>query len=376
MEAGMTRMSRKWPAAAAAAATALGGVLATPAGASTSNEFHQTNLVSNRHDQGAQLFDQDLKNPWGLALGPTTPLWVANNNSGTATVYDVNPGGTTATKRSLTVTVPGGRTSTMDGPSPTGQVFNPTSGFVVTSAAGSGPAAFIFSSESGQITAWSPQADPVSMGTSTGQVESSSTTAVYKGLTMARDGRDTFLYAANFHDGTVDVFNSSFQPVHRPGAFRDPDIPAGFAPFGIQELRGFIYVTYAKQNADKHDDVAGPGNGFVDIFRPNGTKVKRLASQGTLSSPWGMALAPRGFGPFAGKLLVGDFGDGRINVFAPESGRFLGQLHDEHGTPVAIDDLWGLHFGTAATGGPKTLLFSAGINDEADGLVGSINAAG
>jgi uncharacterized protein (TIGR03118 family) len=193
---------------------------------------------------------------------------------------------------------------------------------------------------------------------------------------MARDGRDTFLYAANFHDGTVDVFDSSFQPVHRPGAFRDPGIPAGFAPFGIQDLRGFIYVSYAKQNAEKHDDVAGPGNGFIDIFRPDGTRVKRLASHGTLNSPWGMTLAPDGFGPFGDKLLVGDFGDGRINVLAPESGRFQGQLDDEHGTPISIDDLWGLHFGTAATGGPKTLLFSAGINDEHDGLVGSINAAG
>lgn len=372
----MTRMRSKWLAGAAAATTAVGAVAATPGAASSSNEFHQTNLVSNRHDQGAQVFDQNLQNPWGLALGPSTPLWAADNNAAVATVYNVNQGGTTATKRSLTVNIPGGRSSTMDGPSPTGQVFNPTSDFLVSSTTGSGPASFIFSSESGQITAWSPKADPISMGASTAQLEFSSPTAVYKGLTMATDDHRTFLYAANFHDGTVDVFDSRFQPVHLPGAFRDPGIPAGFAPFGIQKLRGFIYVSYAKQNADKHDDEAGPGNGFIDIFKADGSLVKRLASRGTLNSPWGMALAPHGFGPFGERLLVGDFGDGRINVFGPESGQFLGQLRDEHGTPITIDDLWGLHFGTTATGGPRTLLFSAGINDEHDGLVGSINAAG
>jgi uncharacterized protein (TIGR03118 family) len=211
---------------------------------------------------------------------------------------------------------------------------------------------------------------------STAQVEFSSATAVYKGLTIASDGNQTFLYASNFHDGTVDVFNSKFQPVHLGGDFRDSSIPADYAPFGIQEINGLIYVTYAQQNALKHDDVSGAHHGFIDIFNADGFRVKRLASGGPLNSPWGLALAPDGFGPFAGRILVGDFGDGRINVFGRFSGDFAGQLQNEQAQPITIDDLWGLHFGTATTGGRHTLLFSAGINDEHDGLVGSIKALG
>jgi uncharacterized protein (TIGR03118 family) len=337
------------------------------------NDFHQTNLISNRTDQGAQVVDPNLQNPWGLALGPTTPLWVADNNAGAATVYSVNVGGTMAQKVKLTVTLPGGRASTGDGASPTGEVFNPTSGFVVTSKAGSGPGLFIFSAEAGQISAWSPVADPIVAGASTAQVEFSSRTAVYKGLAIASTRHGTFLYASNFHDGTVDVFNSKFHLVHLRGNFRDRSLPAGYAPFGIQEIHGFIYVTYALQNAAKHDDVSGPGHGFIDIFTKDGFLVKRLVSRGDLNSPWGLAVAPDGFGPFQGKLLVGNFGDGLIHAYGLFSGQRFGPLRNEHGRPIQIDDLWGLHVGTAMTGGTRTLLFSAGINDEKDGLVGSIN---
>ena len=338
------------------------------------NSYHQANLISNRSDQGAQVVDPDLQNPWGLAFGPTNPLWVADNNAAVATVYTVNAGGTEAAKRNLTVALPGGRTSTGDGPSPTGQVFNPTTGFVVSSPAGTGPAAFIFSAEAGQISAWNSAADPVANGMSTAQVVFSSPTAVYKGLAIATTDEGTFLYASNFYDGTVDVFDSTFQQVHLLGEFRDPSIPASYAPFGIQAIDGLIYVTYAEQNAQKHDDVAGPGHGFIDIFTTDGLLVKRLASRGTLNSPWGLARAPAGFGSFSGELLAGNFGDGRISAFDQFSGDFAGQLDNEHGEPIAIDGLWGLRFGTATTGGTTTLLFSAGINDERDGLVGSINA--
>jgi uncharacterized protein (TIGR03118 family) len=337
------------------------------------NEFHQTNLISDRSDQGAQVVDPNLQNPWGLALGPTTPLWVADNNAGVATVYTINVGGTMVQKFNLTVTLPGGRASTGDSSSPTGQVFNPTSGFVVTSTAGSGPGLFIFSAEAGQISAWNPMADPITAGASTAQVEFSSPTAVYKGLTIASTRHGTFLYASNFHDGTVDVFNSQFQLVHLRGDFRDRRLPAGYAPFGIQEIGGFIYVTYALQNAAKHDDVAGPGHGFIDVYTTNGFLVERLVSRGDLNSPWGLALAPDRFGPFGDRLLVGNFGDGLIHAYGLFSGRPHGALLDENRQPIQIDDLWGLHFGTAATGGTGTLLFSAGINDEKDGLVGSIN---
>jgi uncharacterized protein (TIGR03118 family) len=351
--------------------------LAVPAGASShglaGNDFHQTNLVSDLPGQGAALVDPTLKNPWGLAASATSPLWVSDNNSGLAPLYSINAGGTSVTKLGLTVTVPGGRASTSDGSSPDGQVFNGTSGFVVTSAAGSGPAAFIFDSESGQITAWNPAADPISAGSSTATLEYSSPTAVYKGLAIAPTDQGTFLYAANFNSGTVDVFNSSFQPVSLLGSFSDPRMPDGYAPFGIQEINGLLYVTYAKQDAAKHDDVAGPGRGFVDIFTTNGLLVTRLASRGVLDAPWGLAQAPAGFGAFGGDLLIGNFGNGRISAFNPITGRFAGQLVNEQHQPITIDGLWGLRFGTANTGGTGTLLFSAGPNNQADGLLGSIN---
>jgi uncharacterized protein (TIGR03118 family) len=356
--------------ASAAAAAAHGAMPASDHG----NEFRQTNLISDLGNQGAQIVDKNLVNPWGLALGPATPLWVADNNAGVATIYTINDGGTKVANTNHVVTLPGGRASTMDGPSPTGEVFNPTSGFVVTSKAGSGPALFIFSAEAGQISAWSPAADPFNAGgMATGQVEFSSPTAVYKGLAIARTDDGTFLYASNFHDGTVDVFNSHFDKVHLEGNFRDPAIPTGFAPFGIQAIRRFIYVTYALQKPGAHDDQAGPGNGFIDIYTKEGFLVKRLVSRGDLNSPWGLALAPRGFGPFSGDLLVGNFGDGLIHAYEPFSGRPEGALLDEQGQPIQIDDLWALKFGTDTTGGEHTLLFSAGINDEMDGLVGSIN---
>jgi uncharacterized protein (TIGR03118 family) len=340
------------------------------------DEFLQANLVSDLGNQGAQITDPNLKNAWGLAFSPTSPLWVADNNSGLATIYHVGVGGGTVSNVGFTVTVPGGRASTGDGSSPTGVAFNPTSGFVVASAAGSAPAFFIFSSESGQITAWNPAADPITAAGSTGQLEFSSPTAVYKGLTMASTQQGTFLYASNFHDGTVDVFNSQFQRVQLPGHFRDPFLPRGYAPFGIQKINGLIYVTYALQNAAKHDDVAGPGHGFIDIYTNDGFLVRRLVSHVGLNSPWGLALAPSGFGPFGGKLLVGNFGDGLIQVYSPFSGRHLGLLRNNQGRPIQIDNLWALKFGTAATGGTGTLLFSAGINDENDGLIGSINPEG
>lgn len=334
------------------------------AGAAALDRFHQTDLVTDDASlvPDAQLVDPNLHNPWGLALGPTTPLWVADNNAASATLYSIPPGGMSVTKVPLVVSIPGGRPSTGDGPSPTGQVFNGGSGF--------GGARFIFSSESGQITAWKP-ADG-----STAELEYSSPTAVYKGLTMATGFEGTFLYASNFHDGTVDVFNGNFQKVSLLGGFRDPSLPAGYAPFGIQAMNGFVYVSYALQNDERHDDVAGAGHGFIDIYTPDGFRVERLASGGNLNSPWGMALAPAGFGNLGGRLLVGNFGDGHISVFHPLAPLSFGQLIDEQGQPIAIEGLWGLHFGTATTGGTQTLLFSAGINDEQDGLVGSITPAG
>jgi uncharacterized protein (TIGR03118 family) len=332
------------------------------------NEFTQTNLISDLTTVGAQIVDPNLKNPWGLAFGPTTPLWVADNGTSIAGVYPVSPVGPTAQPSRLDVTLPPADSS------PTGQVFNPTSGFVLKSKAGMGPALFIFSSEGGQIIAWSPAADPVVNGKSTAQVKfSSHRGAVFKGLAIASTRFGTFLYATDFHNGRVDVFNSRFHLVHLPGSFQDRHLPPGYAPFGIRAIDGFIYVTYAKQDADRKDDVAGPGHGFIDVFTPGGFLLKRLVSRGALDSPWGLEVAPRGFGPFGGKLLVGNFGNGRIHAYGLFSGRPDGALRTEHHKPITIDGLWALQVGTATTGGTGTLLFSAGLNGEADGLVGAIN---
>lgn len=331
------------------------------------NEFRQTNLVSNISG-AAQLIDPNLKNAWGLALGPTTPLWVADNGTSVSTLYSIGRGGGSVQQVPLTVTLP-----PMDS-APTGQVFNPTSGFVVKTKAGSGPGLFIFSSEGGQIIAWNPAADPVMGGASTATVEYSSPIgAVYKGLALASTRFGTFLYATDFHNGRVQVFDSRFHPVHLPGSFRDRHLPRGYAPFGIRAINGLIYVTYAKQDADRHDDVAGPGHGFIDVFTASGFLVERLVSRGDLNSPWGLTVAPRGFGPFGGKLLVGNFGDGRIHAYSLFSGRPDGTLRGRHHQPITIDGLWALQFGTATTGGTGTLLFSAGPNGEADGLLGALN---
>jgi uncharacterized protein (TIGR03118 family) len=358
---------------AIAVPAALAVAVAAPAASARThgpdNEFRQTNLVSDLTTVGAQIVDPNLKNPWGLAFGPTTPLWVADNGTSVATLYGVSPGGATATQVPLVVTLP-----PMDS-SPTGQVFNPTDGFKIKSTAGKAPALFIFSSEGGQIIAWSPVADPPVNGKSTAQVKFSSRSAVFKGLTIASTRFGTFLYATDFHNGRVDVFNSRFHLVHLPGAFRDRHLPQGYAPFGIRAINGLIYVTYAKQDADRHDDVAGSGHGFIDVFTPSGFMLERLVSRGALNSPWGLEVAPRGFGPFSGKLLVGNFGNGRIHAYSLFSGRFDGTLRTEHHKPITIDGLWALQVGTATTGGTGTLLFSAGLNGEADGLVGALNPA-
>ena len=358
---------------AIAVPAALAVAVAAPAASARThgpdNRFSQTNLVSDLSTVGAQIVDPNLKNPWGLAFGPTTPLWVADNGTSVATLYGVSPGGATATQVPLVVTLP-----PMDS-SPTGQVFNPTSGFMIKSKAGKAPALFIFSSEGGQIIAWSPVADPPVNGKSTAQVKFSSRSAVFKGLTIASTRFGTFLYATDFHNGRVDVFNSRFHLVHTPGAFRDRHLPRGYAPFGIRAINGLIYVTYAKQDADRHDDVAGRGHGFIDVFTPSGFMLERLVSRGALNSPWGLEVAPQGFGPFGGKLLVGNFGNGRIHAYSLFSGRFDGTLRTQQHKPITIDGLWALQVGTATTGGTGTVLFCAGLNAEADGLVGAINPA-
>ena len=328
------------------------------------NEYRQTNLLSDIPGV-ARNTDPNLVNPWGMAAGPTTPIWVSDNGTDKTTLYSGAIAGSPLLPASLVVGIPNGE--------PTGQVFNPSTDFSVSNGAAHGAALFIFASESGSITGWNPGVPPPAPSTSA-QVGITVPDAVYKGLAITTGSYGDFLYAANFHAGTIDVFNGSYQLVHRSGSFTDPSLPAGYAPFNIQNIGGKLYVTYAKQDADKHDDVAGAGHGFVDVFDLHGHLLQRLVSRGALNSPWGLAIAPSGFGRFSGDLLVGNFGDGTINAYNPNTGHFIGQLKNEDGNVIAINGLWGLRFGNGTAGSATTLVFTAGIADEAHGLMGTIDA--
>jgi uncharacterized protein (TIGR03118 family) len=331
--------------------------------------YQQTNLVSDLPGVAA-VTDPHLVNAWGMSHSPTSPWWISDNGTGFSTLY--NGSGTPFPPGSpLVVTIPpplGSPAGTTA--APTGNVFNGSSGFIVTKNGTSGRPNFIFATEDGTISGWSPSVDPTHAILA---VDKSASGAVYKGLALGSNGSGDFLFATNFHNGTVDVFDTHFAPVSLAGSFADPGIPAGFAPFGIANLGGRLYVTYAKQNAEKHDDVAGPANGFVDIFDTNGNLIQRLVTRGRLNSPWGVTFAPADFGQFSNDLLVGNFGDGRINVVDPHTGEFLGQLRDRNNTAITIDGLWGLAFGNGVNAGPtNTLFFTAGIDDEAHGLFGSL----
>jgi uncharacterized protein (TIGR03118 family) len=345
--------------------------MGAPAQAGTfRGSFHQTNLVSNIPGR-APLTDPNLKNPWGLSSSPSSPIWVSDNNAGVATLY--NGAGQ---KVALTVNIPA--PGNVPGGTPTGTVFNGTGDFVVSGPGGSGPARFLFVTEDGTVLGWNPTADrnnAILMFDRSTQTDSAGDVgAVYKGLTNGSVGTANYLYATNFRFGTVEIFDTNFTLQNWAGAFVDSSLPAGYAPFGIQNIGGQIYVTYAKQDEFKHDDVKGLGNGFVDVYTTSGVLVSRLASGGTLNSPWGLAQAPSTFGNFHDAILVGNFGDGLISGFGTD-GSFRGQLKSETNGPIQNDGLWGLRFGNGGSGGDvNSLFFSAGLNDEQDGLFGKIDA--
>jgi uncharacterized protein (TIGR03118 family) len=331
--------------------------------------YEQTNLVSNRSDVRAKVTDRNLQNPWGLAAAPGGPLWVANNGSSTSTVYTLQ---NDVPKISNLVV----KLAAQDKPTewkPTGIVWNPsTSQFKFQGDKKTDVAAvFIFASEDGRIVAWNPSAnaDPAIANTVI-----TTPNAIYKGLAFATaEEGGNMIFATNFHAGTVDVFDANFKPVTKIRLV-DRDIPSGFAPFGIATIEHELFVSFAKQDKDKEDDVAGPGLGFVDVFTPGGKLVKRLVSRGPLNAPWGMVRAPLGFGRFGGALLIGNFGDGKINAF-DNRGSLLGTLHGAYGQPIVIRGLWALMFGTFQGAGTEDLYFSAGINNEKDGLIGEIEVA-
>jgi len=358
-----------------AGALAAGALGAAPAGASAHiGAYRQINLVSDQPGK-ANLPDSDLVNAWGLAASPGTnaspgsPLWVADNGSDVATLYK-GISATSVSKVPLTVSVTGA--------APTGQVFNGDgSAFIVKDGQGnSGSALFIFDTENGTIDGWAPNVGgpPPSMVTEVAR--NNGANAVYKGLAEATVKGKSFLYATNFRSGRVEAYDSTFTPVEMPGGlFVDRGLPTGYGPFGIAEIKGMLYVSFAKQDSTLHDDVGGSGHGFVDVFTNNGKFVRRLVSRGALDSPWGMALAPAGFGQFSGDLLVGNFGNGLINVYNPDNGAHLGVLRRSNGVPIQIDGLWGLMFGNGNAAKTNQLIFSAGPSHESHGLLGKIVVA-
>ena len=358
------RRFRSWIAAAALVLAALAvSVLASATSAASPNSYVVTNLVSDEPGVAPTL-DPGLVNAWGLAALAGSPWWVADNGADLSTLYRAN-----GAKVPLEVAIPGG--------APTGLVANASSGFVVTNGVASGVAPFIFDTEAGVIAGWSPAVNPTQAIVAVNRPNS-----IYKGLAIGSTTSGGRLYAADFKNAHVDVFDASFNLLDLPGAFVDPKLPGGYGPFGIANLGGQIFVAYAQQDADQEDEVAGQGRGFVSQFDLDGNYVRRVASHGQLNAPWGLARAPSNFGAFGGDLLVGNFGDGEINAYEQQpdgSYERVGSLRGSDHKPIVIDGLWAIDFGKGnlTNNGPTdTLFFTAGPEEETHGLFGSIRAAG
>lgn len=363
------RRSARTGTIALATAVTAGLALVAPSTASAHGDHpsrdglavQQVNLVSDVPGKAA-LLDPDLVNPWGLALGATSPLWVSNAGTSSSTLYSSAPGATTATK------VP---TIRVDVPAPSGQVANAGTGFVLSNGTASAPARFIFATLTGSIAAWGP---PVSPLVGAAQIKATTPGAAYTGLAISPTNDS--LYAANFAQNRVDVFDSTFTRTKQPWwSFRDLHLPKGYAPFNVQTLGTRVFVTYAKVDPKTGRSVNTRGAGYVSEFTTDGHFVDRIASRGTLNAPWGLAIAPTSWGKLAGSLLVGNFGDGRVNIIQPKShGRFdhkvTAQLKTTNGHPLVIPGLWSLTPGTVTTGGTDALWFSAGIANESHGLLG------
>ena len=336
---------------------------ATPTVAADAEWAYDLKILVSDGSRPANFIDPNLKNPWGVAFNPFGFNWVANNHTGTSTLYDG-----TGSANPLVVAIPG--VNGEEAGEPTGIVYSGGTDFVVTDGVKKGPARFIFAGEDGTISGWAPD---VNVNEALIAVDRSAQDAVYMGLAIGGNGTGHRLYATNFHSGRVEVFDGSFKRIVLENAFVDPKLPAGYAPFGIQNVGGDIVVTFAKRLPGEDDEATGKGLGIVDLFDANGRLVSRIASFGELNAPWGVALAPRSFGQFGGALLIGNFGDGTINAYEMTTGEFLGKLRRSDGKAVRLEGLWGMAFGNGLLSQPtNTLYVAAGVNDETGGAYAAI----
>jgi uncharacterized protein (TIGR03118 family) len=361
----------RWRPAAIAASACLTLALAMPvtasAGAAPTSRYVQTNLVADEPGV-AQITDPNLVNPWGASYLGTSPLWVSDNSPGLSTLYSGGVHGGAQTIVPLVVSIPGGL--------PTGQVSNSTTDFVVKASDGSsGPALFIFVGQTGHITGWNPAVGaggtPPSTHAQNAKIRQG---AAYTGVAMGMVGAHPRLYAADFATGEVEMYGPKWGQIHIAGAFTDSQLPADYAPFNLMIAGDKVYVAFALRD-DEGDEVAGAGLGRVDIFTLDGTLVQRMRHTEGLSAPWGLSIAPAGFGDFSGDLLVGNFGDGRIHAFDPTTLTRAGTLRDTKGKAIAIDGLWAILPGNGTEAGTDELLFTAGPEDETHGLLGTLRAA-
>jgi len=331
-----------------------------------SRSVYESKVLVSNGGMSANFTDENLINGWGVAFNPAGFVWVSSQGTGKAVLYDGN-----GEPQSLVVTVPGPGGAAG---SPTGIVFTGGMDFVVSNDSTTGPARFLFATEQGTIAGWAPNVNATKALTA---VDNSKQDAVYTGLALSGDGKTHLLYACNFPKARIDVFDGTFKSVEVSGKFADPNLPGGYAPFGIQAIGGDIYVTYAKQEQPGSDEEeAGAGLGLVDVFDPQGHLIRRIATHGPLNAPWGIALAPASFGDFGGALLIGNLGDGAINAYGLRSGKFLGKLRGADNRPIHVDGLWGIQFGNGIFGQPTNSLFwAAGPNDETDGAYGVINVS-
>ncbi len=346
----------------------------------TTTSFTDTALVVDKAEvvATAATIDGNLQNPWGIAIEPGFPFWIADNNSNLATLYS----GTGATEtQAITgspdvgIAIPASAAGVQA--NPTGQVYNGNGGFLVNTSKGPEPALFMYDGEGGTIAGWAKDSGSSAVTAYDDGVANGTDHAVYKGLALGTVDGASYLYATDLHNNKVDVFDTNFtKPAAMQGKFLDPGLPSGFVPFGIAALDGQLYVSFAKQDSAQHDEITGAGFGYVDIFDFSGNFVSRFASAGVLNAPWGMAMAPSGFGSFGGDVLIGNFGDGTINVFAPNGTALataVGPLMGSNGQALSFAGLWSLVFGNGDSDKPVTTLFyTAGFADQTDGVFGKI----